>query len=69
MHFVTRYARVLEKKEERCATPWSVYFGLILEVFWYALGDHDALAFCYLEDLLLVMTLLVWRSFTTCWRH
>ena len=33
--------------------------------FWYILGDHDALALCYfggvaiyLEDLLLVMTLL-----------
>ena len=57
----------MDKKEERCATLWSVCFGLVWR-FWYVLGDHDALALCYLEDLLLVMTLLSWRSFATFWR-
>ena len=43
-----------------------VWFG----VLWYILGDHDALALCYLggvaiylEDLLLVMTLLSLEEF------
>ena len=45
VYSITRCARVLEKKEERCATPWSVCFGLIWR-FWYILGDHDALALC-----------------------
>ena len=46
---------------ERCATLWSLGFGLVWR-FWYI---YDALALCYLEDLLLVMTLLSWRSLAT----
>ena len=40
------------------------FFGL----GWRLWCIYDALALCYLEDLLLVITLLVWRSISTCWR-
>ena len=38
-------------------------FLVLVWSFWYILGDHDALALCYLEDLLLVMTLLSLEEF------
>ena len=46
------------------------YYGgvLVLVLFGVCWCIYDALALCYLEDLLLVITLLVWRSVSTCWR-